>query len=75
MINEENGAIYVEAGDELTLEYDKHGEVTGGTVQELIEEENYLLQRCFIPLVWTKKRLWIHTIMLWNTKFLKIIVG
>ena len=37
MINEENGAIYVEAGDELTLEYDKEGEVTGGTVKELID--------------------------------------
>ena len=37
MINEENGAIYVEAGDELTLEYDKNGEVTGGTVKELID--------------------------------------
>ncbi len=37
MINEENGAIYVEAGDELTLEYDKDGEVTGGTVKELID--------------------------------------
>ena len=37
MINEENGAIYVEAGDELTLEYDKEGKVTGGTVKELID--------------------------------------
>ena len=37
MINEENGAIYVEAGDELTLEYDKDGEVIGGTVKELID--------------------------------------
>ena len=37
MINEENGAIYVEAGDELTLEYDKEGEVIGGTVKELID--------------------------------------
>ena len=37
MINEENGAIYVEAGDELTLEYDKDGEVTGGTVKDLID--------------------------------------
>jgi DNA-directed RNA polymerase subunit beta len=26
IINEETGAIYVEAGDELTLEYDKDGE-------------------------------------------------
>ena len=37
MINEETGAIYVEAGDELTLEYDKDGAVTGGTVMELID--------------------------------------
>ena len=37
MINEENGAIYVEAGDELTLEYNKEGEVTGGTLKELID--------------------------------------
>ncbi len=37
MINEENGAIYVEAGDELTLEYDKNGEITGGTVIDLVD--------------------------------------
>jgi DNA-directed RNA polymerase subunit beta len=37
MINEENGAIYVEAGDELTLEYDKDGTLIGGTVKELID--------------------------------------
>ena len=37
IINEETGAIYVEAGDELTLEYDKEGKVTGGTVTELID--------------------------------------
>ncbi len=37
IINEETGAIYVEAGDELTLEYDKAGEVTGGSLQELLE--------------------------------------
>ena len=30
MINEENGAIYVEAGDELTLEYGKEGDVVDG---------------------------------------------
>ena len=30
IINEETGAIYVEAGDELTWEVDKDGEVTGG---------------------------------------------
>ncbi|MGX9356470.1 DNA-directed RNA polymerase subunit beta [Roseobacteraceae bacterium S113] len=37
IINEENGAIYVEAGDELTWEVDKDGEVTGGTLKELID--------------------------------------
>ncbi|MEX0339359.1 MAG: DNA-directed RNA polymerase subunit beta, partial [Arenibacterium sp.] len=37
IINEENGAIYVEAGDELTLEYDKDGELIGGTAKELID--------------------------------------
>ena len=37
IINEETGAIYVEAGDELTLEYDKEGEVNGGTLQELLD--------------------------------------
>ena len=37
IINEENGAIYVEAGDELTLEMDKDGEVIGGTVKDLID--------------------------------------
>jgi DNA-directed RNA polymerase subunit beta len=37
IINEETGAIYVEAGDELTWELDKDGEVTGGTLKELID--------------------------------------
>ncbi|WP_101069233.1 DNA-directed RNA polymerase subunit beta [Roseovarius salinarum] len=37
IINEETGAIYVEAGDELTLEHDKDGEITGGTLQELLD--------------------------------------
>ncbi|MCY4152223.1 MAG: DNA-directed RNA polymerase subunit beta [Aestuariivita sp.] len=37
VINEETGAIYVEAGDELTLDYNKKGELVGGTVQDLIE--------------------------------------
>ncbi|WOI56493.1 DNA-directed RNA polymerase subunit beta [Palleronia sp. LCG004] len=37
IINEETGAIYVEAGDELTWETDKDGQVTGGTLHELIE--------------------------------------
>jgi DNA-directed RNA polymerase subunit beta len=37
IINEETGAIYVEAGDELTWEVDKDGEVTGGTLKELMD--------------------------------------
>jgi DNA-directed RNA polymerase subunit beta len=37
IINEETGAIYVEAGDELTWEIDKDGEVAGGTLKELID--------------------------------------
>jgi DNA-directed RNA polymerase subunit beta len=37
IINEETGAIYVEAGDELTLEMDKEGTVIGGTVKDLVD--------------------------------------
>ncbi|KAF0677261.1 DNA-directed RNA polymerase subunit beta [Profundibacterium mesophilum] len=37
IIDEETGAIYVEAGDELTWETDKDGEVTGGTLKELMD--------------------------------------
>ncbi|MEY2956689.1 MAG: hypothetical protein RL123_1417, partial [Pseudomonadota bacterium] len=37
IINEETGAIYVEAGDELTLDYDRDGTLTGGTVKDLID--------------------------------------
>ncbi len=37
IINEDNGAIYVEAGDELTLELDKDGTVIGGTLKELVD--------------------------------------
>ena len=37
IINEDNGAIYVEAGDELTLEYDKDGELIGGSLKELMD--------------------------------------
>ncbi|MCU4655173.1 DNA-directed RNA polymerase subunit beta [Roseibacterium sp. SDUM158016] len=37
IINEETGAIYVEAGDELTWETDKDGDVTGGTLKELMD--------------------------------------
>ncbi len=37
IIDEKTGAIHVEAGDELTIERDKDGELTGGTVKELID--------------------------------------
>ncbi len=37
IINEETGAIYVEAGDELTLEMDKAGDVIGGTLKNLVD--------------------------------------
>jgi len=37
IINEETGAIYVEAGDELTWTVDKDGEVTGGTLKDLLD--------------------------------------
>ncbi|MGB0960172.1 MAG: DNA-directed RNA polymerase subunit beta [Halocynthiibacter sp.] len=37
IINEETGAIYAEAGDEVTVEYDKDGNAIGGLLQELIE--------------------------------------
>jgi DNA-directed RNA polymerase subunit beta len=37
IINEETGAIYVEAGDELTQELDKEGTVTGGSLKELLD--------------------------------------
>ncbi|MGC9371390.1 MAG: DNA-directed RNA polymerase subunit beta [Paracoccaceae bacterium] len=37
IINEETGAIYVEAGDELTWDVDKDGEVIGGTLKELLD--------------------------------------
>ncbi len=37
IINEETGAIYVEAGDELVLEMDKDGDVIGGTLKDLVD--------------------------------------
>ncbi|MEE9387718.1 MAG: DNA-directed RNA polymerase subunit beta [Paracoccaceae bacterium] len=37
IINEVTGAIYVEAGDELTQELDKEGNVTGGSLLELLD--------------------------------------
>ncbi|MEO1312855.1 MAG: DNA-directed RNA polymerase subunit beta [Pseudomonadota bacterium] len=38
IINEETGQIWVEAGDELTWELDKDGEVSGGTLKELLDQ-------------------------------------
>jgi len=37
MINEKTGEIWVEAGDELTWELDKAGEVSGGTLKTLLD--------------------------------------
>jgi len=37
IINEKTGAIYVEAGDELTLEMDRDGEIIGGSLKELMD--------------------------------------
>jgi DNA-directed RNA polymerase subunit beta len=37
IINEETGAIYVEAGEELTWDIGKDGEVSGGTLKELLD--------------------------------------
>ena len=37
IINEQNGAIYVEAGDELTWDVDRDGEVSGGSLKELLD--------------------------------------
>jgi DNA-directed RNA polymerase subunit beta len=37
IINEETGAIYAEAGDELTWDTDKDGEVTGGVLKDLMD--------------------------------------
>ncbi|MBN2759387.1 MAG: DNA-directed RNA polymerase subunit beta, partial [Rhodobacteraceae bacterium] len=39
IINEETGAIYVEAGDELTWDLDKDGEVKGGTLKTLLDND------------------------------------
>ncbi|MEZ5798832.1 MAG: DNA-directed RNA polymerase subunit beta [Paracoccaceae bacterium] len=38
IINEETGEIWVEAGDELTLDYDRDGEIKGGTVKVLLDQ-------------------------------------
>lgn len=37
IIDEETGAIFAEAGGELTWELDKQGEVSGGTLKELLD--------------------------------------
>ncbi|MFT5158792.1 MAG: DNA-directed RNA polymerase subunit beta [Paracoccaceae bacterium] len=37
IINEETGEIWIEAGGEITLEYDKHEEITGGTLKTLLD--------------------------------------
>jgi DNA-directed RNA polymerase subunit beta len=37
LINEDTGAIYVEAGDELTQTTDRDGEVNGGTLKVLLD--------------------------------------
>ena len=37
IINEDTGAIYAEAGAELTWELDKEGNVSGGTLKDLID--------------------------------------
>ncbi|PPB79600.1 DNA-directed RNA polymerase subunit beta [Albidovulum inexpectatum] len=37
IINEETGAIYAEAGEELTLTLDKDGEISGGTLKTLLD--------------------------------------
>ncbi len=37
IINEDTGAIYVEAGDELTWTVDKDGAVSGGSLKELMD--------------------------------------
>jgi len=37
IINEDTGAIYVEAGDELTFEVDRDGAIIGGSVKELMD--------------------------------------
>jgi DNA-directed RNA polymerase subunit beta len=38
IINEETGEIWVEAGDELTMEYDRDGGVKGGSVKALLDQ-------------------------------------
>ncbi|WP_076364807.1 DNA-directed RNA polymerase subunit beta [Phaeovulum vinaykumarii] len=37
LINEDTGYIYIEAGDELTAEYDRDGELVGGSLKALLD--------------------------------------
>ncbi|OCX59696.1 DNA-directed RNA polymerase subunit beta [Thioclava sp. SK-1] len=37
IVNDETGFIYIEAGDELTAEYDKEGDLIGGSVKVLLD--------------------------------------
>ncbi|TKD18111.1 DNA-directed RNA polymerase subunit beta [Rhodobacter capsulatus] len=37
IINERTGYIYIEAGDELTAEYDRDGQLVGGSVKTLLD--------------------------------------
>ncbi|MBD3786492.1 MAG: DNA-directed RNA polymerase subunit beta [Sphingomonadales bacterium] len=37
IINEQTGFIYIEAGDELTAEYDREGQLSGGTIKVLMD--------------------------------------
>ncbi|MEK9685316.1 MAG: DNA-directed RNA polymerase subunit beta [Rhodospirillaceae bacterium] len=37
LVNPTTGEIYAEAGDELTIEYDKGGEAIGGSLKELLD--------------------------------------
>ncbi|WP_078571257.1 DNA-directed RNA polymerase subunit beta [Thioclava sp. F36-7] len=37
IVNDDTGFIYIEAGDELTAEYDKNGELSGGSIKTLID--------------------------------------
>ncbi|WP_376875278.1 DNA-directed RNA polymerase subunit beta [Albirhodobacter sp. R86504] len=37
IINEQTGFIFAEAGDELTLDYDRDGEISGGSLKTLLD--------------------------------------
>ncbi|WP_149140208.1 DNA-directed RNA polymerase subunit beta [Gemmobacter caeruleus] len=38
LINESNGEIWAEAGDEITLDYDRDGDVKGGSLKTLLDQ-------------------------------------